>query len=256
MDPFLEGPIHWSDFHPTFIQAWREAIAQQLPANYHARVEELVLRIEPEIADSRLNRPDLLIAREAQSSPAASEAAPGVAVAQSRPTRIANIVQLDPYVETFIEIHHLPDYELVTVLELLSPTNKSGDGRGQYIAKREGLIQQPVHIVELDLLRGGRRIRLAQPLPKDHYYALISRADRRPDCDVYHWSVRDPLPALPVPLRSPDPDIVVDLQPAFVEAYRRGRYDRLIGYGQPPPPPAFEAADAQWVSQTAQGVAK
>lgn len=255
MDPYLESPAHWSDFHPTFIQAWREAIAEQLPPNYHARVEEMVLRVEPEIPQGLFNRPDVLVAREPAGHADAGTRS-GAAVAEPAHTRIPNIVQLDPYVETFIEIHRHPDYELVTVLELLSPTNKSGDGRGQYIGKREALLRQPVHIVELDLLRGGQRIRLAKPLPKDHYYALISRADGRPDCDVYHWNVRSRLPALPVPLRAPDPDIQVDLQPAFTEAFRRGRYEHMIKYHAAPPPPPFDPADAEWVAQTARTAAK
>ena len=255
MDPYLEGPTHWSDFHPTFIQEWREAIAEQLPSNYHARVEEMVLRVEPEIPPGLFNRPDVSVARE-PAGQSASGALADVAIAEPAPTRIPNIIQLDPYVETFIEIHRHPDYELVTVLELLSPTNKSGDGRGQYIGKREGLLRQPIHIVELDLLRGGQRIRLAKPLPKDHYYYLVSRADARPDCDVYHWNVRNRLPVLPVPLRAPDPDIHADLQHAFGEAFRRGRYDRMIKYQASPPPPSFDPADADWVAQTARAAVK
>lgn len=250
MDPYLEGPTHWSDFHPTFIQTWREAIAEQLPPNYHARVEEMVLRVEPEIPEGLFNRPDVLVAREPKTGQAIGGMKSDIAVAEPAHTRIPNIIQLDPYVETFIEIHRHPDYELVTVLELLSPTNKSGDGRGQYVSKREALLHQPVHIVELDLLRGGQRIRLAKPLPKDHYFALISRADRRPDCDVYHWNVRNRLPVLPVPLRAPDADIHVDLQAAFSEAFRRGRYDRMIKYDGPPSAPQFDPEDAEWVVQT------
>jgi len=42
------------------------------------------------------------------------------------------------------------------------------------------------------------------------------------------------LPSLPVPLRDPDPDIVIDLGPVFATAYARGRFRRRINYRVPP----------------------
>jgi len=67
-------------------------------------------------------------------------------------------------------------------------------------------------------------------LPPGDYYALISRGDRRPDCDVYAWTVRQPLPTLPVPLKAPDPDLSLALQAVFDVTYERGRYDRSVDY--------------------------
>jgi hypothetical protein len=63
---------------------------------------------------------------------------------------------------------------------------------------------------------------------------LISRAERRPDCEVYAWTVRDRLPSIPIPLAPPDDDVVVDLGAVFTTAYSRGRYARLIDYTTPP----------------------
>jgi len=96
--------------------------------------------------------------------------------------------------------------------------------------------------VEIDLLRAGQRIALNKPLPPAHHYAFVSRSDRRPDCDVYHWSVRDPLPKIPVPLRPGTPDASADLAEAFAMAYKRGRYRRMVRYDQP---------DLEWVASTA-----
>ena len=62
---------------------------------------------------------------------------------------------------------------------------------------------------------------------------MVARAKRRPDCDVYAWTVRDRLPAIPIPLLAPDPDIVLDLGGVFAMAYERGRYGRLIDYNRP-----------------------
>ena len=42
MDPYLEGPAFWRDFHATFNGCWREAVAAALPDNYDARLDESV----------------------------------------------------------------------------------------------------------------------------------------------------------------------------------------------------------------------
>jgi len=55
---------------------------------------------------------------------------------------------------TFLEIRDCDNRQLVTVLELLSPSNKRpGPDREQYLAKRQQLLASSVHLVELDLLR-------------------------------------------------------------------------------------------------------
>lgn len=251
MDPYIESPTHWPDFHATFIQSWREAIADMLPDNYFARVGEDVVLIQPELPLRQAREPDVLISRDPlRASGGATAVAGGMRLA---PTTLANVEYLDPHTEAFIEILRLPDQEVVAILELLSPTNKYGDGRGFYFEKRQQLLRQKIHIVELDLIRAGRRLEMDRPLPPGDYYAFVSRGDRRPLCDVYPWTVRSPLPSLPIPLLAPDKDIEVDLGEAFRIAYQRGRYQRLIRYDQPPPAPSFAGDDADWVTTTARG---
>ena len=91
---------------------------------------------------------------------------------------------------------------------------------------------------------------LSKPLPSADYYALISRAQARPNCEVYHWSLRDPLPTIPIPLRAPDPDISVDLGKVFRETYERGRYARMLYYTRPPVA-QLTRKDAQWATGVA-----
>jgi hypothetical protein len=140
---------------------------------------------------------------------------------------------LEEVSEHRIEIRRLPDRELVTAVELLSPSNKKAPGERLYAKKRLELIRQVVRLVELDLLLGGRRMAMEGELPKGHYFAFVSRAERRPDCDVYCWSIRDPLPTIPIPLKDPDPDFTLDLAAIFATAYQRGRYERSIDYAAP-----------------------
>ena len=73
------------------------------------------------------------------------------------------------------------------------------------------LLQEPVHLVEVDLLLKGQRIPLAEAYPAGHYFALVADAGRRPNCDVYAWTMRQALPHIPIPLRSPDPAVRIDL---------------------------------------------
>jgi hypothetical protein len=68
--------------------------------------------------------------------------------------------------------------------------------------------------------------------------------------DVYHWSVRDRLPVIPVPLRSGDPDAPLDLAAVFAIAYERGRYGRSLRYGAPPAAP-LSPDDAAWAANLA-----
>jgi len=133
-----------------------------------------------------------------------------------------------------------------------SPTNKTGEGFSEYRAKRKTILLQKVHLVELDLLVGGNRLPLSRPLPPADYYALVSRSDHRPNCEVYAWSVRQPLPTIPIPLRAPDADILVDLGKVFRRTFERGRYARSLAYGQPPPAPLNDR-DAQWALALAGG---
>ena len=110
----------------------------------------------------------------------------------------------------------------MTSLELLSPANKVGEGFDDYVWGRDNLLCQSVHLVELDLLRGGRRMPMGQHLPPGDYYAMVSRDELRPDCEVYAWTIRDPLPRLPITLQDPDPDILLALADPVALAYERG----------------------------------
>ena len=251
MDPYLESPTHWSDFHSTLIHALREAINDRLPRNYAARIEEEVVFIQPDVLPRKIG-PDVMVARDPLRTSGTHGGAAVATVADVEPVTLGNVQSLDPHTEAHVRIVRLPDHELVTVVELFSPTNKYGDGRGFYIEKRERLMGQPVNIIELDLIRAGKRLGgFDRALPPGDYYAFVSRADRRPYTDVYTWGARRRLPPIPVPLRAPDPDVKVDLGAAFAVAYERGRYAGIVDYSAQPPPPPFAPEDAEWVTQTA-----
>jgi hypothetical protein len=151
-----------------------------------------------------------------------------------QPVTIPLIIEaVDKISLRWIEIRRVPDLSLVTVIEILSPTNKSGSGRKEYLEKRNQLIQQPVNLVEIDLLLGGRGPRLGAPLPRGDYFAFVSRHDQRPNCGVFASYVRHALPVIPIPLSNSDPDVNLNLGEVFSQTYEAGPYGDLTKYAAP-----------------------
>jgi hypothetical protein len=158
--------------------------------------------------------------------------------------------------EIFITLRDRESDKLVTVIELLSPANKraGSDGRREYLAKREAVLLSPAHLVELDLLRGGERLPTNEPLPRADYYAFVCRRLGRPRVAVYAWTLRHPLPTIPIPLAGDDPDVSLDLQAVFTTAFDRAGYDYALRRGMPIQPPLPEV-DAAWADVLLKGSA-
>jgi hypothetical protein len=89
---------------------------------------------------------------------------------------------------------------------------------------------------------------MLDPWPNAPYTLLIGRQSRAPYCTVLpaHW--RWPLPVLPVPLTSPDPDVPLALQPMIEAIYARARYQRSIDYSRPLSPP-LNAEEQAWLAE-------
>jgi hypothetical protein len=231
MDPYLESPAFWSDFHARFIYNWCDALADLLADQYEVRIDERVNLVEVLPEKIRHFAPDVAITQGPR-PPGASSAPSGVATLE--PVVVPLLIEEETR-ETYIQLLHRRDRTLVAVLELLSPANKEEPDRSTYLARRNTLLHRDVHVVELDLLLKGQRIPLAEAYPAGDYFALVADATRRPNCDVYRWTMRQPLPRIPIPLRRPDPAVWIDLAAVFAITYERGRYARSIDYTQPPP---------------------
>jgi len=235
MDPYVESQGGWQDFHNGVIAEIRRVLARGLPRGYVARFDERIEVVG--IGEDRGSwfKPDVMVGRRSGAE------APARGLAQREAMTIEPVVidicdrDLDEVRETWIEIRRLPEMELVTVIEVLSPTNKSGAGRLSYLEKRDDLHSRGIHLVEIDLLLGGRPLPMAKPLPPGHFFAIVARAETRPKADVYAWSVRDRLPVIPIPLKSPDPDVMLDLGAVTDSAYQDGRYAETIRYHDPLP---------------------
>ncbi len=252
IDPYVEYCGRWQDFHSALLVYYRVALNEFLPEGYVAQVEEEASLMRDPGDKPPRPHPDVAVARDpiARRGGRQEQGRVGILEPVTIPLTTA---YMEEVAATWIEIRKLPDLDLVTVIEVLSPTNKTGEGWYEYLKKRNGYIERPVHIVELDFLIAGHRLPMERPLPRGDFHAIVSHADRRPDADVYSWTIRDPLPAIPIPLEAPDPDVILDLAPPCAMAYDGGRYGMLLRsrYQEPLGLPLL-AEDRIW----AEGLAK
>jgi hypothetical protein len=90
-------------------------------------------------------------------------------------------------------------------------------------------------VVEIDLLRAGDPLAPFLPQQSD-YRILISRSQTYPQGEAYLFSVRDPIPDIPVPLRPGDPEPTLSLNELLHGLYERAGYDLTIDYRSKSPP--------------------
>jgi hypothetical protein len=150
-----------------------------------------------------------------------------------------------PIPHVTIEIRDTANRQLVTAIEVLSPTNKRGDGRQEYLAKRRRILLSTAHLLEIDLLRQGQRVPMQKPLPVAPYFIFLSRAERRPMTEIWPISLREPLPVVPVPLLPGDQDAALDVQQVFTTTYDLLGYDLAVDYTQAPEIP-LSKVDLVW----------
>ena len=104
------------------------------------------------------------------------------------------------------------------------------------------------NFIEIDLLRGGRKMPMLTPWPDSPYTFLVCRPLHAPYCRAWPVHFKRRLPVIPVPLLSPDPDLSLDLQPLLDGIYSLGRYDERIDYTKPLTP-SLSDVDAAWVRE-------
>ncbi len=243
MNPYLERDGVFHSFHEQFCTRCLEALVPQVRPNYVVQTDETVYIHELGAAEGILaGRPDGFVARSRKQSETASQSTQVVMPAPLY-TRL-EMIAIDEERLTYLKILDRHSREVVTVIELLSPSNKGVDYQ-EYLAKRHRYVLGGVGIVEIDLLRGGKRLPLEQPQECD-YCVMVVRPREAPRVGVWALSLRDRLPVVPVPLRPGDPDAKLDLQELLHGIYDAGGYEDYIYDGDPEPP--LGAADAEWAS--------
>ncbi|MBI4604656.1 MAG: DUF4058 family protein [Planctomycetes bacterium] len=141
--------------------------------------------------------------------------------------------RLTPVPHVTIEIRDAARRRLVTAIEVLSPTNKSAEGREEYLAKRRRILLSTAHLLEIDLLRHGHRVPMQHELPPSPYFIFLSRVEKRPLTDVWPIALDEPLPAVPVPLLAGDEDVTLHVQEAFAATYDLLGLKFAVDYSKP-----------------------
>jgi hypothetical protein len=246
MDPFIEMQ-EWSDFHARYMTVLSELLTPQVRPRYVVRVERRVYLEEP-FAEPDQAIPDVAIL-ERRGVPRSSS---GTAVLDETAAVAVECLlpEAEEHHEYYLVLRDRETLRIVTLIELLSPTNKraGSEGRDEYLDKREEILQSRTNLVELDLLRGGQRLPVQDELPPGDYYALVRRGWRRRRVAVYAWTLRQKMPPIPIPLRKDEPEPTLDLQAALDLSYDRAAYQDSLDYSQALQPPA-RAEDADWIKE-------
>jgi hypothetical protein len=152
--------------------------------------------------------------------------------------------------EARLEVIDRTDRSVVTVIEVLSPANKTPGSRGRasYVEKRREVMTSDSHLVEIDLLRAGTRMPTRETLPPADYLVHVSRNDLRPRGLIWPIMLAQRLPVIPIPLRGNDPEVPLDLQQILNAAYERGAYDLAVDY-QSQPVPRLKDEQRQWATE-------
>lgn len=241
MDPYLEARDVWRGLHTQLIVEAARDLQPQLVPRYVARPEERVI-VAPLDASFY---PDVHIRERGGAATAVAEpsAKPDVAV----PEQISVPELRLPH--RFVVIRDTRDRTVVTVIEFLSPWNKTGEGREEYREKQRAYLLSDVNLVEIDLLRRGQHT-IAVPeglLGPADYRICIHRAGRD-RFDVIRLTVRDPLPTFAVPVRHEDPDVLLHLGDVVARCYDGSAYAYDLDYAGEPDPP-LRPEDAVWARE-------
>lgn len=259
MDPFLEHPDFFPDLHGALHVYIREALQLSLPEPYFAVINE---RLWVETA-ARYIEPDSDILHRDQvgQPPRNSGSTTAVAVAaESMAKPVPFEIMDDERSESFVEIRTRRDdsgERIVTTIEVLSPSNKQPGEKGRelYLKKQNEILESPIHLVEIDLLRGGRhttpvpRPKITSKIGPFDYHVSLRRFDQPTVVFVYAWRLRDKMPEIAIPLLPGDGDVPLDLQAVFTRCYDTGPYSRRIQYDPDQIVPKLDEEQTVWVRQ-------
>lgn len=239
MDPFLEEPSVWSSVHVRLINAISDYLSPRLLPHFFVDIQQHVYLITPDDTPNEPISSDLYVASiETGGKPSVATIMP--------PTLVEPFYEMEMR-EAYLEIRDKRNRAVVTVIELLSPFNKSAmpQSRQAFAEKRKKVIQTDVNWIEIDLLRAGTRP--PEVADKSDYYVLLKRGLQPLPYEVWYFNLRDHLPVIAVPLYPSFDDVPLDLQFVFAEMYERAYYSESIDYTSLVPPPRLTPADSVWV---------
>jgi hypothetical protein len=237
MNPYLEGAL-WREVHTYLITAIANDLNARLPDYYRATVEQSTY-----IAMTGAGTPDVIVLGD---EPVGSMQGGSILAPVATPVDV-EIPAPEEVIERWLEVRAVATNQVVTAIEVLSPTNKvDSRGRENYERKRNRVLASQTHLVEIDLIRLGNPFPILHR-PPSRYRILVSRSDTRPGAKLYPFNLSQPIPIIGVPLFAADGELPLDLQALLDHIYDRGRYHLAIDYSNPPPPPVLTSPEQGWL---------
>jgi hypothetical protein len=212
MDPYLESEQLWPGFHHQLVTCLYQILLPGLVDKYRARVSQRSYVTEQALFTS--------IVRE-------------------------------EHHEEYIEIRQRSDGRMVTLLDVVSPANKTNDsGRNAYLTKRREGRALGASLVEIDLVIQGQPMLdySREGLPDWDYAVTVTRSTQPDRFEIYTATLQKRLPRFKLPLASDDRDTVVDLHTAFTRTYDQGNFSAKIDYQRDPVVPLPDE-DRSWLNE-------
>lgn len=248
MDPYLENPELWPDVHHELISQIRTALNPALLPRYVARVEMRVYVSDQDDPGREYRVPDVRI-EQTPHRKGAKKAKQSEAIAVAEPLTIPFLTE-EEIEEARLEIRQRESNALVTVIEVLSPSNKirGSAGRRNFLDKRREVLASNIHWIEIDLLRAGEPSTQRLARADCDYRIVVARCEECRYGKFWPVSIRQPLPVIAVPLRGKDADVLLDLNVVLRAAYDNAAYAVSIDYRRDPVPP-LSREDAAWAAK-------
>ena len=211
MDPYLEDEKLWPEFHHALVAALYQALLPNLVDRYRARVGQRHYVVEQALFTSIIR---------------------------------------DEHHEEFIEVRQRSDGRLISLLDVVSPANKTlSAARGAYLEKRQEAKSAGASLVEIDLiLQGTPTLDYSREgLPDWDYAVTVTRCTQPERFEIYTATLQKKLPRFRLPLAADDRDSVLDLQTVFSRCYDPGSFCGKIDYGRDPAT-TLVADDRKWLN--------
>jgi len=246
MDPYLEGYL-WHDLLSALANKIRQQLTPLLRPKYIARLD--IYLTEDSFPEDEIGilYPDVKVLEAANCQPTPISSPSETTLTITPPSLTLPVPKSVQVRLTRVEIRDTANNRLITSIEILSPVNKREPGLTAYRQKQKRLYEANVHLLEIDLLRRGKRPFAQPPLPDVPYCIALTRA-RAKQVEIWAIALSSRLPIIPIPLEAPDPDAPLDLQAALTSVYEEAAYDLSLDYSQTPPPPAFSPAETDWLN--------
>ena len=159
MDPYLEGYL-WPDVHQSLASQFKRQLSPLLQPRCVVRLAVYFVRDRVPAEELGVTYPDVEIVRpKSQLREATADYAVSSVLTRGI-TPPSFVVPTGVTLETrltSVQVRDSERNELVTSIEIVSPTNKREPGLSAYRRKRSKLIRAGVHLLEIDLIRRGER---------------------------------------------------------------------------------------------------